>query len=110
MAPWKHNSSGLFVAPSCYLLHRPGPKSITDELAGRVKRDPGPEDLLSGAKNCLDLLMRPDKEPCPGRATLAPQRCREGRITKKEGEKQKEERKSASPGLCAEPLSQRSTR
>lgn len=28
---------------------------------GEVKRDLCPEDLLSVAKNCLDLLMRPDK-------------------------------------------------
>lgn len=56
---------------------------------GRVKRDPCPEDLLSVAKNCLDLLMRPDKELCPGRATLAPRLCRDGGITKKEIEKAK---------------------
>lgn len=45
---------------------------------GGVKRDPCPEDLLSVAENCLDLLMRPDKELCPGRATLAPRLCAEG--------------------------------
>lgn len=60
---------------------------------GRVKRDPGPEDLLSVAKNCLDLLMRPDKELCPGRATLAAQPCSDGTITKEEGIMQEEERR-----------------
>lgn len=38
---------------------------------GRLKRDPGPQDLLSVAKNCLDLLMRPDEELCPGRYASA---------------------------------------
>lgn len=45
---------------------------------GGVKRDLCPEDLLTVAKNCLDLLMRPDKELRPGRATVAPRLCREG--------------------------------
>lgn len=32
---------------------------------GRIGRDLCPEDLLTVAKNCLDLLMRPDKEFVP---------------------------------------------
>lgn len=75
---------------------------------GRVKRDPGPEDLLSVAKNCLDLLMRPDKELCPGRATLAPQPCREGRVAKKEGESKR--RRGENVHSTAGPPSHRSAR
>lgn len=60
---------------------------------GGVKRDPCPEDLLSVAENCLDLLMRPDKELCPGRATLAPRLCAEGANGKGDGGGERGERR-----------------
>lgn len=56
--------SGLFVAPLCFLLSQTSKrraKSITDELTWRGEKDLSPEDLLTVAKICLDLLMRPDK-------------------------------------------------
>ena len=43
------------------------------------ERDLCPEDLLTVAKNCLDLLMRPDKELSPGRVTGAPRLRRAGK-------------------------------
>lgn len=42
---------------------------------GGVKRARCPEDLLTVAKICLDLLMRPGKELCPGRVAAAARLC-----------------------------------
>lgn len=65
---------------------------------GRLKRDPGPQDLLSVAKNCLDLLMRPDEERRPGRYASAAA-ARGGRHHKGRREKEKEERRKC-PRRC----------
>lgn len=55
---------------------------------GGVKRV-CPEDLLTVAKICLDLLMRPDKSCCPGRVTVAPRLCQGWMNHRKEEERKR---------------------
>lgn len=60
---------------------------------GGVKRDLCPEDLLTVAKNCLDLLMRPDKELRPGHANGSAAASRGWMNHRKEGREKKKKGK-----------------